>query len=308
MKQTKQQVQQQAGKQLNQTPLRVGGENRGVTSSGGSFSDEGGNRNGGDGGTSLDGDGDRLSTETDTWSSSVFEDNGGAALLVNTETSNSLTTSFIHGDQEEEQEDEGVTGGGNRAEHQHTATFAPLVSQQQQDQQQQQRPQQQRQVCRWPEADTPLVQPGTSTASKVAWAKRFAAGPGGAAVVEALASSSLGGGYARPLFAPGRIVHVRKVENIDNGNSDGGGSQKRSTSNASTSTCCLLGGRKDKRVFVASWVSRDELGCGGSQGLGVRLLFPHAVTDHFPWHIIRALDIAIASTAATDQESFECKN
>ena len=79
------------------------------------------------------------------------------------------------------------------------------------------------------------------------------------------------GGYARPMFPPGRMVHLRRA--------------------ATTTQYC--GRYAHTTAYDARWIARDELGCdGGSESLlkAMGSLVPYAFADHFPWHVIDSID------------------
>ena len=98
------------------------------------------------------------------------------------------------------------------------------------------------------------------------------------------------------MFAPGRIVHLTE-------HAEPRQRQQRAPAGAKR------GASRWGLRFSAGWVSRDGLATasaaivpdappaedGSEEGLGRCLLLPGAVTDHFPWHIIDALDGAIAN-------------
>jgi len=84
------------------------------------------------------------------------------------------------------------------------------------------------------------------------------------------------GGYARPMFPPGRIVHLTAIP-----------------AHPGTAVASWASWSPSWSAFRASVIGRDDLAPGGAQALTTRLLLPHAVSDHFPWHIIDALTGAI---------------
>jgi hypothetical protein len=84
-----------------------------------------------------------------------------------------------------------------------------------------------------------------------------------------------GGFSTRAMFAPGRLVHLTRREGDAAGRVAPG----------------------PPKVHAA-WVPRAALAAGGAQALSARLLLPHALTDHFPWHILEALDAAIDAAKA----------
>jgi hypothetical protein len=78
-------------------------------------------------------------------------------------------------------------------------------------------------------------------------------------------------GYSRPMYPPGRMVHLRRV--------------------ATTKTYC--GRYAHTTAFDARWISRDELSCDGGTESALKAqgsLLPYCFSDHLPWHVIEAID------------------
>jgi len=101
------------------------------------------------------------------------------------------------------------------------------------------------------------------------------------------------------MFAPGRIVHLRRSEPSN---------KSRATAAKASAEEAGSGRAKSGGGVEAVWVGRDALAQGGDLGLGARLLFPNAATDHFPWNIIGALGAAMgaamekSAAAAAEEE------
>ena len=78
-------------------------------------------------------------------------------------------------------------------------------------------------------------------------------------------------GYSRPMYPPGRMVHLRRV--------------------ATTKAYC--GRYAHTTAFDARWISRDELSCDGGTESALKAqgsLLPYCFSDHLPWHVIEAID------------------
>jgi hypothetical protein len=81
------------------------------------------------------------------------------------------------------------------------------------------------------------------------------------------------GGYARPMFPPGRMVHLRRA----------------------ATTTRLCGNYAHTTAYDARWISRDELSPTegrASESLAKALgsMVPYAISDHIPWHVTEAID------------------
>jgi hypothetical protein len=95
------------------------------------------------------------------------------------------------------------------------------------------------------------------------------------------------------MFPPGLIVHLTPPS-----------SPPRVTTRATTMRATTGPPPAAWSAFEAAWVGRDDL-VDGPSGLTPRFLLPHAVSDHFPWHIIEALDGAIANHQGLVQAPWE---
>lgn len=80
-------------------------------------------------------------------------------------------------------------------------------------------------------------------------------------------------GYAEIMYAPGRMVHLKRTLQYPSYTHEGDGLKNR---------------KKAVKGFEAVWISKDDLASGGHLALSV--LFPGAVTDHFPWYMIDAFN------------------
>lgn len=117
-----------------------------------------------------------------------------------------------------------------------------------------------------------VLTPQAAAAGHAAAGAITGAGVGGSGGFESVFSRR-----SRSMYAPGRLVHLIEP---DEGHKHQGAAPKTSVE--------------------AAWVPRTALAAGGEQSLSTRLLFPAAVTDHFPWHILKALDEAIAAARARE--------
>ena len=85
---------------------------------------------------------------------------------------------------------------------------------------------------------------------------------------------------SRIMYAPGRLVHLTETD------------ERHGPGRAGLLTAA-----------EARWVPREALAAGGVQSLSARLLLPEAVTDHFPWFTLKALDQAIVTARAREDVS-----
>jgi hypothetical protein len=114
---------------------------------------------------------------------------------------------------------------------------------------------------------------------KFTWARTAVSSMGSVHVVEKCYEKYTENGYAQPMYAPGRMIHLKRVETVKK-----------------TKSCFGFGSRiieQKCQQYEAAWISKDDLACGGHLALSV--LFPGAVTDHFPWYMIDAFDEILRS-------------
>lgn len=106
----------------------------------------------------------------------------------------------------------------------------------------------------WPLVEFPLR--SLAPEDKFSWARSATQGSC-INIVETCFCNYTEKGYAEVMYAPGRMIHLKR-------------------------TCS----KKEKRGYEAEWVSKEDLASGGHLALSV--LFPGALTDHFPWYMIDA--------------------